>query len=249
MFTLKAGPVIFGREPKIIGVLDRKYSSEDLDAASLGGVDAVEIRFDLFGEDFGASLEYATKVRQRGDFGIIGTMREAPWNEGRRPEYFSKIADVSDLVDIEADSDDKKECASAVKDSEAGILLSVHYFDRAPLDTELDEVMADKSGIGPGITKIAALAENEADILRLMSYSSRNAEKGLIMVPMGEKASIFRFASCLFGTPALYGCFDKPVAPGQLSTDEIHRLLLKFYPGYKNTLTAGKAPRNTFRAS
>jgi len=106
----------------------------------------------------------------------------------------------------------------------AKVILSWHDFGRTPSMAVLRDKIQSLFRRGADVAKIATRAETDGDVERL-----RVALKGwgapVAAMGMGPKAVGSRLVLALAGSVLVYGFYDKPAAPGQVSVRELRRRL------------------------
>lgn len=215
-----------GEIPLIAGVLT------DTDVLTLEGNtlctgDLIELRVDMFEN---TSIEYIIKVfktaKEKIKKPIIATVRDV--REGGHKEIsdrliiYKTIAPLSDVIDIEIGSEDIFEDIKNLCRSDKKILIgSYHNFESTPDDSYLESIVSRGKEMGADIVKIAVAANAREDLLRILTFTSKHKDKGLITMCMGDKGLPSRIISPLFGSLITYGYVRKPSAPGQLSVNEM----------------------------
>lgn len=92
------------------------------------------------------------------------------------------------------------------------LIISYHNFNETPVD--LDAIYKRMQKTPAQIYKIAVMANNTLDALRLMIFAK--SKKNLIAISMGPYGQISRILGPIIGTPITYACLDEPIAPGQV---------------------------------
>lgn len=125
------------------------------------------------------------------------------------------IADGVDYVDLEDDIADKIPRYGTTKR-----IVSRHNFQETPDD--LEELHARLAGLDADIVKIATLAHNTHDYLRILRIV-RDSSVPTIGIAMGEIGVPTRILAGKFGSPFSYATFhhERTLAPGQLSYDQM----------------------------
>ncbi|MFO0752983.1 MAG: type I 3-dehydroquinate dehydratase [Thermodesulfovibrionales bacterium] len=197
----------------------------------LHAADILELRVDMFDTLTRDRVEEVFRaVRERVDTPVIATIRDTA--EGGRKEIsgraslYRAVVPLSDAVDVEVRNADllkevKEWCAASRK----LLIGSYHNFTATPDDPSLDEIVFRGKELGADIVKIAAMPNDREDVTRLMLYTLRNREKGLITMSMGDIGLPSRIFSPLFGSLITYGYIGMPSAPGQLSVAELMSIL------------------------
>jgi 3-dehydroquinate dehydratase type I len=215
-----------GEFPLIAGVLtDRDVFTIKDD--SLDAVDIVELRVDMFDDlSHGHIKKIFETVKDKIKKPVIATIRDVREGGQRQIEdrlsLYKIVTPLSDLVDIEIISEDilteiKKVCTAYKK----LLIASYHNFESTPDDKFLKDIAAKGKRLGADIVKIAATANDREDLIRLMTFTLRHRDKGLITMSMGDKGLPSRILSPLLGSLITYGYITTPSAPGQLSATEL----------------------------
>ncbi len=121
------------------------------------------------------------------------------------------IADGVDYVDLEYDIADKIPRYGKTKR-----IISYHNFDETPQD--LNKIHRRLSNLDPDIIKIATMANNPIDNIRVLRLS-RDSKIPTVAFCMGEMGLVSRVLCGRFGSPHTYATFheDREMAPGQMS--------------------------------
>jgi 3-dehydroquinate dehydratase-1 len=69
--------------------------------------------------------------------------------------------------------------------------------------------------------KIAVMAEDREDLIRLLTFTLRHRDEGIITMSMGDRGLPSRVFTPLFGSLITYGYVSHPSSPGQLSVSEL----------------------------
>ncbi|MEW6740947.1 MAG: type I 3-dehydroquinate dehydratase [Nitrospirota bacterium] len=215
-----------GEVPLIAGVLtdiDVLTAKKD----SLNPADLIELRVDMF-EDI--SLDHIENIfraaKENFKKPIIATVRDV--KEGGQREIadrlgiYRAVVPLSDVIDVEIGSEDiltetKKLCNTYRK----LLIGSYHNFEFTPDGGFLDSIVAHGKELGVDIVKIAAMAKDREDLIRLMFLTQRHKDAGIITMSMGNKGLPSRVFNPLFGSLISYGYINHPSAPGQLSVSEL----------------------------
>ena len=73
--------------------------------------------------------------------------------------------------------------------------------------------------------KIVTTAKSVDDSIRTLQLYSKNGKNNLIAFAMGDNGRISRILCLYLGSPYTYVSLGKPVAPGQLSIDEVKKII------------------------
>jgi 3-dehydroquinate dehydratase/shikimate dehydrogenase len=130
----------------------------------------------------------------------------------------SAIAEGVDYIDLEID------IASQVpRFGKTKRIISYHNFKETPQN--LREIHDQCAALNADIIKIATMANDPRDNLRVLSLSS-DSEIPTVAFCMGDMGLASRVLAGKFGAPFSYAAFhsDRAVAPGQLSFDQMRNV-------------------------
>lgn len=227
---LSIGHLILGETPLIAAALtDRDV--QELDAAAAAPADIIELRVDMFDR---TAPEYLADIfsRCREKFGkpLIVTVRDV--REGGKKEFAERkglyrlLVPLSDAADVEINAGDVMAGVRALCSSHGKVLIgSSHHFEATPDDAVLEQTARQGRRQGADIVKIAATASTREDMLRLLFFTFRHRDEGMITMSMGAAGLPSRVFGFLFGSLITYGYVTNPSAPGQLSVAELADIL------------------------
>jgi 3-dehydroquinate dehydratase-1 len=227
MKTVKMGKLVLGRIPRVVGVIDQPIAVARLQGYAERGVDAFEIRADLFGKPIGKVVDYAKSVRQSVSSPLIGTVRENDLNRGDRAAWYVALAKHVDCVDIELGMPQWREILDGIM-GPAVVMVSEHDFVGTPDFRGLGDIVTRAEHQGAEIVKIAVTANCMSDVTRLMRFTE-DCGVPLVTMAMGDFGGISRVIAPLFGSLFSYGYLRKPLVPGQLSAVRIAEAFNEFY--------------------
>ncbi len=191
--------------------------------------DYVEIRLDFLKTDeIPKTLESIKKNLEK----TVCTLR--PKSEGGKFEGSEKeriailklIAEYNPfLLDVEFNTIKKnKELEKYLKSSKTKLLISWHDFKKTPKFSELRSKMNQMSKFSHNV-KIVTTAKSVDDSTRILQLYRNNGKNKLIAFAMGDNGRISRILCLYLGSPYTYASLGKPVAPGQISIDEIKKII------------------------
>lgn len=224
------GHLTLGERPLIAAALtDRDV--QELDAASAASADIIELRVDLFE---GTAPEHVQDIfrHAREKFGkpLIVTVRDT--REGGRKEFddraglYRLLVPLSDAADVEINAGEvMAEVRTLCRAHRKPLIGSSHHFNETPDDAVLEEIALRGRRQGADIVKIAAMASGREDMVRLLLFTFRRRDEGMITMSMGAAGLPSRVVGFLFGSLVTYGYVTNPSAPGQLSLAELEDLL------------------------
>lgn len=231
-----------GEIPRIVASVDDSISPIIFPTLKEKGVDILEVRIDRFLQlDYNHILSHLKKIREIWNQPIIGTIRDrkeeiegnADLNDQTRLELFKLIIPIIDIIDIELRSSMVQEVVRLTKSKGKVSLVSYHNFDKTPPFEELEKILSKAREMQADIVKIAAWANTNQDIIRLLNFTEKNRKDYLIVsIALGSLGSISRIIAPLFGSCLTYGFIEKPVARGQFDIDTLVNQLRLLYPSY-----------------
>jgi 3-dehydroquinate dehydratase type I len=225
MNNLKFG-LKLGEQPLIAGALT------DADVPSIKeervkSADLIELRVDMFQDISLSHVKEIFKIaRERFGKPIIATVRDMKEGGQReiadRLSLYDEIVPLSDMADVEIISGDifgdiKRLCIANKKT----LIGSHHNFEKTPDDDFLDGIVSKGKALGADIVKIATTARSRDDLIRMLNFTLRHKDKGMITMSMGDHGLPSRVVGPVFGSLITYGYINQPSAPGQISTDEL----------------------------
>jgi 3-dehydroquinate dehydratase-1 len=145
-------------------------------------------------------------------------------SETERASILKMIAEYNPhLIDIEYSTLCKnKELLNYVRKTGTPILVSWHDFEKTPPFSRLVEKLHQMRKISKHV-KIVTTANSVRDTTAVLSlYRKQNSN--LIAFAMGDFGRISRILCLYLGSPYTYVSLGRPVAPGQLSLDEVKSL-------------------------
>lgn len=179
----------------------------------------VELRLDLLKEHPEKLFPLVDK-----DLKIITTCRPGYFSESERLEMLSNsIVLGADYIDIEIETRQKEIDALRELAAKNGcaLIVSYHNFGMTPAAEELNEILSACFEKGADVAKIAAMANSQNDMVRLLSLYDRPGRK--VIIGMGEMAGITRIAATILGAEFTFASVTEEdiTAPGQLTINEL----------------------------
>lgn len=227
-----------GRKPKVVAVFSEPVSKELAERVKLAGADIGEIRMDLFrSHDIGIISRSINTIKNSG-MDVILTIRKDIWQrryrkdpEKRRLSWFNKLIPLVDFVDIEEEADEiREEVIARAKKEKKGVIYSYHNFNKTPERAHLEKILKRFINSGADILKIATMARNMSDALRLLGFVKLKSQGVKIVgISMGKGYEFTRILGGVLGSYLTYGYTNKTVAPGQLSVYELCDLIKLMY--------------------
>ena len=191
--------------------------------------DYVEIRFDfLKTNEIPKTLQTIKNDLKR----VVCTLRpksEGGKFEGSEKERISILKLIAEynpfLLDVEFNTiKENKELANYLKSTKTKLLISWHDFKKTPKFSELKNIMNKMTKFSHNV-KIVTTAKSVDDSTRTLQLYSKNEKNNLIAFAMGDNGRISRILCLYLGSPYTYVSLGKPVAPGQLSIDEVKKII------------------------
>ncbi len=214
-----------GEAPLIAGVLtDTDVLTAKKD--SLNSADLIELRVDMFEDISLCHIENIFRsAKENFKKPVIATVRDI--KEGGQKKINDKISiyreiiPLSDALDMEISSEDFTEIKKLCIDFKKILIGSYHNFESTPDNTILESIISKGAEVGADIIKIAAMAKNRDDMVRLLMFTLKHKDKGVITISMGDAGLPSRIISPLFGSLITYGYINTSSAPGQMSVYEL----------------------------
>ena len=181
------------------------------------GAQLVELRVDYINGDVGISR----LLRDRPCPVILTCRREKDGGkytgseESRLMMIRTAIGEGVDYIDLEDDIADKIPRFGKTKR-----IISYHNFNKTPSD--LAKLHAKLSKLDPDIIKIATIANDPHDNIRMLKLSQEGAIP-TVAICMGDIGTPSRILAGRFGAPFTYATFhqERAMAPGQLSYQQM----------------------------
>ncbi|HSB51366.1 MAG TPA: type I 3-dehydroquinate dehydratase [Dissulfurispiraceae bacterium] len=230
--NLKIAQLQLGEQPVVAGVL----TDSDLfgiTAEVRDSLDVVELRVDMFDSvETGHVADVFKKIRDLLGKPVIGTVRDAREGGQRtiddRLELYDACIPWCDAVDVEVQSNRLLAKVGRLLSRKGKLLIgSYHNFNETPDEIFMDSIVSRGKEGGADIVKIAVTAKGRDDLLRLLLFTFRHRDKGMITMSMGDAGLPSRVVGPLFGSLISYGYVGRPSAPGQLSVSELMDLFRK----------------------
>jgi 3-dehydroquinate dehydratase-1 len=209
--------------------------------------DVVEWRSDFYADlSEGAITEAAGALRQiLGNALLLFTLRARAEGGNKELMQDQRIASIEqalkthsfDIVDVELSSGPEviEPIVAAARGCGARVILSFHDFDKTPDGEVLLGKVAAMIKNGADIAKLACMACNSGDVLRLLDVTRKARESfpdlPLCTMSMSGLGCLSRVAGFLFGSDMAFAVGDKVSAPGQIPILEARRIamtLLKY---------------------
>ena len=130
-----------------------------------------------------------------------------------------------DLLDIELGTGDGSVSSLVGQAHVRGVLAIVahHDFAATPDDPCMVDCLSHMADLGADIPKLAVMAQNKGDCLRLMEATATAAERlrtPLLTMAMGAEGVLSRLMGECFGSALTFCALGAASAPGQVQLDE-----------------------------
>jgi len=213
-----------------IAPIDAMAIKTEANRAIALGADFVEIRFDaLKVEGLPQGLKAAGEIKNRAIFTFRSSNQGGSFsiNERDRIEWLLKLSDLKPmLLDVELDTlKDNDELVDSLEKQKARVLVSWHDFRGTPSRNKIADLLSDMRTYSSYV-KVVTTARVIDDALRLLEmYQETSPGLYPIFFAMGEAGVISRILCTLIGNaPFTYATLDKPIAPGQLTLQQMKKL-------------------------
>jgi 3-dehydroquinate dehydratase-1 len=221
---IKIGSLELGAKPRVAAVVDSIVPMQDLVDLKKKGVDLFEVRVDLIDKPLDCIVKWLGDLKKAMGLPVIGTVRESERTKKDRAAIFAAIMPYVDCVDIELGAP-----IAGIVQAQAGsagktVIVSEHDFEKTPDWGELRSVVDRAVAQGADIVKIASTAKNKEDAWRLLRFV-KSCKVPMVAFAMGEAGTFSRIKACENGSLFTYGYIVRPVAPGQISAEELIRLI------------------------
>ncbi len=214
-----------GQVPRVVGtIITADYLRAWSTDPSPLPCDLVEFRLDGF-PDFPDWLRIGKQIEHQGTpvFVTVRVKREgghwAGTDSDRWPHLEAAIRHLSG-VDVELRSELTAAVSALAGQLGKLAVFSFHDFSTTPPQPDLEAILNGAHRLG-GIGKIAATANTEDDVARLLSLLHREWALPVCVIGMGPLGRETRLQFPLQGSCFTYGYLDTPGAPGQYSAAEL----------------------------
>jgi 3-dehydroquinate dehydratase-1 len=223
------GSCELGSIPRTVAIIDRPLWIEDIVKLQKTGTDILEIRVDSFTRDIQSTCAFIAEINKACTLPLIGTIRENTGNSDKRLDFFKKIIPLVDAIDIEINNPINMEVITMAQGRT--IIVSEHDFLGTPDNDTLNDIVNKALSLGGHIVKIAVLAKNREDVVRLLQFV-HGCTANIVAFSMGEYGTVSRVLSMLFGSLFSYGFVTHANAPGQMHISKLIEELRLYYPAF-----------------
>ncbi len=220
---IKIGSLELGRKPRearVAAVVDAMVPMQDLIDLKKKGVDLLEIRVDLIDKPLDCIVRCLGDLKKEVALPMIGTVRENERTAKNRAAVFQAIMPYVDCIDIELGASIAEHVQLSAKSQGKTIIVSEHDSEKTPDTKVLQSIVNRAVAQGADIVKVVSTAKNEEDAWRLLRFA-KSCKVPIVAFAMGEAGTFSRIRACEYGSLFTYGYITKPVAPGQLSAEEL----------------------------
>lgn len=108
------------------------------------------------------------------------------------------------------------------------VIASYHNFQETPKKEEIIRRLLQMNGDGADILKLAAMPQNEKDLLELLAATNELREKAsqpVVTMSMGPTGALSRICGAVFGSAVTFGSVGQTSAPGQIPVEELRGML------------------------
>jgi len=217
---IKIGSLELGKIPRVAAVVDSIIPMQDLVDLKRKGVDLLEIRVDLIDKPLDCIVQCLGDLKKAVSLPVIGTVRENERTVKNRTAVFEAILPYVDCIDIELGAPIAAQVQAQAKTAGITIIVSEHDFDKTPDNKALQSIVDRALSQGADIIKVVTTANSEDDAWRLLRFA-KSCKAPIIAFAMGEAGAFSRVKACEYGSLFTYGYITRPVAPGQLSAEEL----------------------------
>ncbi|MPM81156.1 3-dehydroquinate dehydratase [bioreactor metagenome] len=136
-----------------------------------------------------------------------------------------------DIVDIELfnGEDHIKDIISIAEKNGVAIILSTHDFEKTPSKEEILARFQSAGSLGAHIFKLAVMPNSTEDVINLLDATRIMKECygniPIITMAMGKSGLISRISGEVFGSAVTFGAGKSLSAPGQISVEELRKII------------------------
>ncbi|MGA2508019.1 MAG: type I 3-dehydroquinate dehydratase [Chitinispirillaceae bacterium] len=227
---IRIGSLELGKKPceaceaRVAAVVDAVVPMQDLIDLKKKGVDLLEVRVDLIDRPIDCIVECLRDLKKSVALPVIGTVRENGRTKKDRRTFFTAIMPYVDCVDIELGASIAAQVQAQARKAGRTVIVSDHDFEKTPDNKSLQLIVDNATAQGADIVKVVTTANSEEDAWRLLRFV-KSCTVPIVAFAMGEAGRFSRIKACEYGSLFTYGYINKAVAPGQLSAEELVKLI------------------------
>lgn len=228
--SVKIGALEIGKTPRVVGVVSAALTLDRLASGFRPICDIVELRADLLGAGLPEWLERAVDLERAG-LPVLITLRHSRegghWYgaELERLRILEKILPYVSAIDFETRSESFPEAVKLAHSAGKTLVASFHDFQGMPADQELRAIIERGTQAGADIVKIAAMTHSNEELIRMESFLASHRGPPLCLLGMGARGPESRVRLAQRGSCLTYGFVDEANVSGQLSSEELVRIL------------------------
>ncbi|WP_180316667.1 type I 3-dehydroquinate dehydratase [Shouchella shacheensis] len=203
--------------------------------------DVLEWRADFF-QDLSETdkvMEIAKQLRSAvGNIPLLFTIRsEEEGGESRKVTFEEEQqlcqtliqSQLVDLMDVELSKGKEavKEIREKADQFGCKVVVSRHYFTNTPTNEEMTKVLHDAHECGAHIAKLAVMAKEPGDVLRLLDVTHKESQQlpiPMITMSMGRLGASSRLIGDQFGSVMTFAIGQKASASGQVPIDVVRNV-------------------------
>ncbi len=251
MNEVKINEIVIGTgKPKIcVPIIGSTFDDIESNAraAESSIAELVEWRCDYFSEvlDETAVNDVLRMLKKTvGNKVILCTCRTA--NEGgeiqiTEDEYIKMYSNIIEsglvnIIDVELlmGASAAQQLIAASHKNNVKVIMSNHDFSKTPDNDVIIERITKMENLGSDIAKMAAMPQNESDVIRLMSTTRILKDRiniPIVTMSMGKLGVISRMAGEVFGSDITFASVTSASAPGQINIDKLSNIMDTIHTG------------------
>lgn len=192
------------------------------------GADFLEVRFDYTQP---SQIESALKLVRPFRAKCIYTLRKGTQggvfcgSEIERLHHLRSLCNESPMmVDVELETlQENPELGDFLKSVAVPVLVSWHDFKSTPSKNDMSELVS-SMGLISKQKKLVTMANSSEDVLNVLDLYGTDKSTNLVAFSMGEIGLISRVLCAITAEcPFTYAAIDKPIAPGQITIEQMKR--------------------------
>lgn len=216
MSALIRNTEVSAQYPRIVGIVTSPESAKE---AIKQGADILEVRADLMPQS--EAYTRTKNIRHAIEKPLIGTIRKmgdfGEWYdaERRKPDgearyaLFTKLIPFVDAVDIEFNSEIRKDVIALAREHKKAVILSYHNCAYTPEREKIAGQIEKMSAVDCDIIKIAYMPCEQKDVGTLMTVlQDFKQEKPIAVATMGIIGYPARYVAPWFGSCLAYGVIE-----------------------------------------
>ncbi|MHA1904187.1 MAG: type I 3-dehydroquinate dehydratase [Candidatus Thorarchaeota archaeon] len=213
--------------------LTKRTAKECLEFIPSCEADMIEHRL-----DFMERIELLKDIYRTTQKPIIATCRSEKnggrftGNEDQRIRHLlTAISSGASFVDVEIETAPVNLALVRGEASKAGcrLIISKHYHDSTPTESELAAMLRRLSSVGAEIMKIVTTPKSSDDCMKILQlyFIEKKRDTSLIAFAMGSLGRFTRVFALFLGAPFMYTSIDhgEVAAPGQISFSDMKLIL------------------------